>query len=160
MKVLSAQFVTSATTGEGIPRDGVPHVAFVGRSNVGKSSLLNALAKRDLARTSAAAGKTRLANLYKVTVEGPAANHIAALQATVGRSANFSSHSICLGGALVRNDAGAVLSQGSEATLNGLYIVNGTQHIDNHTSIDHPWFQAARAAPAGSPVRTSYDWTD
>lgn len=70
MKVLSAQFVTSATTGEGVPRDGVPHVAFVGRSNVGKSSLLNALAKRDLARTSAAAGKTRLANLFKVTVEG------------------------------------------------------------------------------------------
>jgi GTP-binding protein len=70
VKVLSVQFVTSATTGEGIPRDGVPHVAFVGRSNVGKSSLLNALARRDLARTSAAAGKTRLANLYKVTVEG------------------------------------------------------------------------------------------
>ena len=70
MKVLDARFVTSATSAEGIPRDGVPHVAFVGRSNVGKSSLLNALAKRDLARTSAAAGKTRLANLYKVTVEG------------------------------------------------------------------------------------------
>src|SRR3954468_19350763 len=42
----------------------------VGRSNVGKSSLINALVKRDIARTSAAAGKTRLANLYKVVVEG------------------------------------------------------------------------------------------
>ena len=70
LKVLSARFVTSATTAEGIPRDGVPHVAFVGRSNVGKSSLLNALVKRDLARTSAAAGKTRLANLYRVEAEG------------------------------------------------------------------------------------------
>ena len=70
MKVLDARFVTSATTAAGIPRDHVPHVAFVGRSNVGKSSLLNALVKRDLARTSAAAGKTRLANLYKVTAEG------------------------------------------------------------------------------------------
>jgi GTP-binding protein len=48
----------------------VPHVVFLGRSNVGKSSLLNALVKRDLARTSAAAGKTRLANLYKVVVDG------------------------------------------------------------------------------------------
>jgi len=42
-----------------------------------------------------------------------------------------------LGGALVRNDAGAKLSEGTEATLNGLYIVNGTQHVDNHTVIDH-----------------------
>jgi GTP-binding protein len=70
MRVLSARFVTSATSAEGIPRDGVPHVALVGRSNVGKSSLLNALVKRDLARTSAAAGKTRLANLYRVEAEG------------------------------------------------------------------------------------------
>jgi GTP-binding protein len=70
LKVLDARFVTSAVSADGIPRDGVPHVAFVGRSNVGKSSLLNALTKRDLARTSAAAGKTRLANLYKVAVEG------------------------------------------------------------------------------------------
>jgi len=62
--------VTSATTADGIPRDHVPHVAMVGRSNVGKSSLINALVKRDLARTSAAAGKTRLANLYKVAVDG------------------------------------------------------------------------------------------
>jgi Fe-S cluster assembly protein SufD len=36
-----------------------------------------------------------------------------------------------------RNDANATLSEGSDATLNGLYIVNGTQHVDNHTSIDH-----------------------
>src|SRR3954468_19562350 len=42
----------------------------VGRSNVGKSSLINALVKRDIARTSAAAGKTRLANLYKVAIDG------------------------------------------------------------------------------------------
>jgi GTP-binding protein len=70
LKVVDARFVTSATDARGIPHDGVPHVAFVGRSNVGKSSLLNALVKRDLARTSAAAGKTRLANLYRVEVEG------------------------------------------------------------------------------------------
>jgi len=70
LKVLDARFVTSAVDARGIPADGIPHVAFVGRSNVGKSSLLNALVKRNLARTSAAAGKTRLANLYKVTVDG------------------------------------------------------------------------------------------
>jgi GTP-binding protein len=43
-------------------------VALVGRSNVGKSSLINALVRRPLARTSAAPGKTRLANFYRVQV--------------------------------------------------------------------------------------------
>jgi Fe-S cluster assembly protein SufD len=62
---------------------------------------------------------------------------VATLAAQLGRSANFVSHSISLGGALVRNDVNVVLSEGTEATINGLYIVNGTQHIDNHTSIDH-----------------------
>ena len=68
---IDARFVTSAVDAAGIPRDGVPHVALVGRSNVGKSSLINALARRkNLARTSTAAGKTRLANLYRFDVDG------------------------------------------------------------------------------------------
>ena len=71
MKIVDARFVTSAVDAGGIPRDGVPHVALVGRSNVGKSSLINALARnKNLARTSAAAGKTRLANLYRFDVNG------------------------------------------------------------------------------------------
>jgi Fe-S cluster assembly protein SufD len=74
---------------------------------------------------------------YKVQQESVDAFHIATLQATLGRSAAFTSHSISLGGALVRNDVNATLSEGSDATINGLYIVNGTQHIDNHTLIDH-----------------------
>jgi len=74
---------------------------------------------------------------YKIQRESLEAFHVATMQAAVGRSANFSSHSISLGGALVRNDANAILSEGTEATLNGLYIVNGTQHIDNHTILDH-----------------------
>ena len=59
----------AGTTG-GIPRDGLPQVAMTGRSNVGKSTLLNALCRSKVARTSAAPGKTRLANVYRVTVEG------------------------------------------------------------------------------------------
>jgi GTP-binding protein len=71
LKLIDARFVTSATNVDGIPRDGVPHLALVGRSNVGKSSLINALAKnKSLARTSGAAGKTRLANLYRFDVDG------------------------------------------------------------------------------------------
>jgi GTP-binding protein len=70
LKLIEARFVTSAAGADGIPRDGVPHVALVGRSNVGKSSLINALARTRLARTSAAAGKTRLANLYRFEMDG------------------------------------------------------------------------------------------
>ena len=58
--------MTSAASASGLPRDGLPQVALVGRSNVGKSSLINALVKRTVARTSAAPGKTRLINLYRI----------------------------------------------------------------------------------------------
>jgi GTP-binding protein len=73
LKILSTDFVTSAAAGgrtQGIPADGVAQIAFAGRSNVGKSTLLNALAGTRLARTSAAPGKTRLANIFRLTVEG------------------------------------------------------------------------------------------
>jgi GTP-binding protein len=63
---ISAEFVTSAAGAGDFPRDRLMEVALVGRSNVGKSSLINALARRQLARTSAAPGKTRLANFYRV----------------------------------------------------------------------------------------------
>ena len=75
MKILSAELVTSASTGgprEGLLRDDLPQFAFAGRSNVGKSSLLNALTRQKLARTSAAAGKTRQANIFRITAEGGA----------------------------------------------------------------------------------------
>jgi GTP-binding protein len=63
---IAAEFVTSAAGAGDFPRERLPEVALVGRSNVGKSSLINALVRTTLARTSAAAGKTRLANFYRV----------------------------------------------------------------------------------------------
>jgi len=60
-------FAGSAGSLEQFPRDGLPEVAFLGRSNVGKSSLLNALAgERNLARVSAEPGRTRLVNFFRV----------------------------------------------------------------------------------------------
>jgi GTP-binding protein len=70
MKVLGAERVASAATPEAAPRPGAPEIAFAGRSNVGKSSLLNRLAgRRDLAHTSATPGKTRLLHFYEVRYE-------------------------------------------------------------------------------------------
>jgi GTP-binding protein len=67
---VSAEFVTSAVDAAGFPRERLPELALVGRSNVGKSSLINALVRQKVARTSAAPGKTRLANFYRVASEG------------------------------------------------------------------------------------------
>src|ERR1035437_2531502 len=88
--------------------------------------------------TEIVVGDRAVVDHYKVQQETVNAFHIATLAVTIGRSATFASHSVSLGGALVRNDVNATLSEGSDATLNGLYIVNGTQHVDNHTMIDHP----------------------
>ncbi len=82
-------------------------------------------------------GEGAVVDHYKVQQESRSAFHVATLAVTLGRSANLTTTSISLGGALVRNDVSAVLSEGAEATLNGLYLVNGSQHVDNHTVIDH-----------------------
>jgi GTP-binding protein len=65
MKIESSFVVSAAAAGD-LPRDALPEVALVGRSNVGKSSLINALVRQRVARTSGAPGKTRLANVYRV----------------------------------------------------------------------------------------------
>ena len=65
MKV-EASFLRSAASAGDLPRDGLAEIALVGRSNVGKSSLINALVRQKIARTSAAPGKTRLVNVYRV----------------------------------------------------------------------------------------------
>jgi GTP-binding protein len=65
---LSVSFSGSASSPAQFPRDGLPEVAFLGRSNVGKSSLLNALiGVRGLARVSGDPGRTRLVNFFRVS---------------------------------------------------------------------------------------------
>jgi GTP-binding protein len=73
---ITAEFVSSAADADGFPDAGVPEIALVGRSNVGKSSLINALVRQRVARTSAAPGKTRLANIYRVARGSAAPLHV------------------------------------------------------------------------------------
>ena len=88
--------------------------------------------------TEIVAGDHSVVDHYKLQEEDERSFHVATLQVQIGRDANFSTHSISLGGGgLVRNDINAVLAEGSEATVNGLYLASGSQHIDNHTAIDH-----------------------
>ena len=66
MKALNVRFVRSAVSATDLPRERAPQLALVGRSNVGKSTLINAITGSRVARTSAAAGKTRELNVYAV----------------------------------------------------------------------------------------------
>jgi GTP-binding protein len=72
MRIQSVEFITSAARPSDFPPDGFPEIALVGRSNVGKSSLLNSLAgKKGLARVSGTPGKTRLVNFFRLTWADP-----------------------------------------------------------------------------------------
>jgi GTP-binding protein len=67
MKILSAEFIKSATEPAHYPEGVLPDVAFVGRSNVGKSSLINTLVRRkNLAKTSNTPGRTQLINFFLI----------------------------------------------------------------------------------------------
>jgi GTP-binding protein len=67
MKVVTAEFLKSAFQEADWPRDAKPEIAFLGRSNVGKSSLINSLlAARGLARTSSTPGRTQSLNFFEI----------------------------------------------------------------------------------------------
>jgi len=67
MKIVAAEFVTSATKPSQYPPQSLPEIAFAGRSNVGKSSLINVLVNRKrLVKTSSTPGRTQLVNFFDI----------------------------------------------------------------------------------------------
>ncbi|MFN4260386.1 MAG: Fe-S cluster assembly protein SufD [Gemmataceae bacterium] len=88
--------------------------------------------------TEVALSENAVLDHYKAEQESPRAFHLATLQIHQQRGSNFSSHYFGLGGRLTRHEANTRLDgEGCECTLNGLYMANGTQHLDNRTLIDH-----------------------
>jgi Fe-S cluster assembly protein SufD len=88
--------------------------------------------------TELMAGPASVVDHYKLQRESREAFHLATFQITGERSSRPSSHSISIGGALVRNDVNAVLAgEGIDCILNGLYLAEGRQLIDNHMRVDH-----------------------
>ena len=66
MKIQSAEFITTVGLDGPLPVAHLPQIALIGRSNVGKSTLINALAHRKIARAGGAPGTTRLLNVYRI----------------------------------------------------------------------------------------------
>jgi Fe-S cluster assembly protein SufD len=88
--------------------------------------------------TELIAGPGAIVDHYKLQRESQHAFHVATLHIHQDRGSNISSHYVGLGGSLVRNEIHAVLAaEGCACTLNGLYLADGTQLMDNHTVIDH-----------------------
>jgi Fe-S cluster assembly protein SufD len=88
--------------------------------------------------TEIVADENSVIDHIKLQEESKSAFHIAQMEVDQERSSNFSSHMISLGGSISRNDFNARFNdEGSECTLNGLYMIDGTQLFDAHTLIDH-----------------------
>lgn len=66
MNIRSAKFIKGVTDEDPIFTDGVPQIAFIGRSNVGKSSLINALTKSSISRASSFPGRTQELNVFLI----------------------------------------------------------------------------------------------
>lgn len=88
--------------------------------------------------TEAYAGENCNLEHYMLEFENPKAFNISTLRLEQRKNSNIKSHSVLLGGALVRNNVHPVLGgEGSHSLINGLYISKGRQHMDNFMRVEH-----------------------
>jgi len=88
--------------------------------------------------TEAVVGNNAVIEHVRLQLGSEDAYHITNTQIEQGRAANFKTTVVTLGGKIVRNDINALLNgEGTECTMNGLYVGRGDQHVDNHTRLDH-----------------------
>jgi Fe-S cluster assembly protein SufD len=88
--------------------------------------------------TELVAGQDAVVSHFLVERENLAAFNISTLRLELARGTNVSSHSILLGGGLVRNNVHPVLAgEGAECLINGLFVGAGSQHLDNYMLVEH-----------------------
>ena len=88
--------------------------------------------------TEIVAAENAVVDHYKLHQESHEAFHVATLQIHQDRHSNVRAFNVTLGGALTRNEVNAVLDgEGAECALDGVYVISGRQHLDNHTRIEH-----------------------
>lgn len=88
--------------------------------------------------TELVAGDSAVVSHYLIEREGGQAFNISTLRSQQGRSSSVASHTVLLGGALVRNNVHPVLAgEGGDCLINGLYLAAGRQHMDNYMKVEH-----------------------
>jgi len=88
--------------------------------------------------TEVAAGEQAVLHHYRTERESTDVLHVSTLRIQQGRSATVNSHSVLAGGALVRNNIHPVLAgEGGNCLINGLFVSNGRQHLDNYMKVEH-----------------------
>jgi Fe-S cluster assembly protein SufD len=88
--------------------------------------------------TEMVVGENAAIDHCKVNQESSQAYHIGTLQLNQDRNSTVTSHTVTVGGALVRNDISTLLDgDGGHCDLNGLYLTSGRQHVDNHLRVEH-----------------------
>ncbi|MGH9419776.1 MAG: Fe-S cluster assembly protein SufD, partial [Thermoanaerobaculia bacterium] len=88
--------------------------------------------------TEIVAGDGAVIDHYKFENESLDAFHIGTVQIHQERSSNVTSRTIAIGGGLVRNEINVALTgEGASLSMEGLFVLSGKQHVDNHTVIDH-----------------------
>jgi GTP-binding protein len=136
MKILSAAFIKRCTDADQLPRDHLPEVACAGRSNVGKSSLINSLLNRKgLAKVSGTPGKTRSLNFFRVS-------------AFERRSKDFylvdlPGYGYASAPKSVRAQWGAVIEQYfmKRSQLRGILLLVDARGVGNHDEAALSWFR-------------------
>lgn len=83
-------------------------------------------------------GENSFVEIYRLQQENAGSFHINRTQAVQAKNSTFTHYSVTLGGGLVRNDTNVLLNdENCTGNLYGLYLTEGSQHVDNHTLIDH-----------------------